>query len=107
MKIILSIPDPVAHRFQTVVPVHQRSGFVTRLLEHELVSYGRNLEQNDQEDLRESSLVSAVRSEIGKRDDCLAAACRAANRDEVLQREIDAWQSFDDGITPKKKPETT
>nr|VFK56518.1 MAG: hypothetical protein BECKTUN1418F_GA0071002_10897 [Candidatus Kentron sp. TUN]VFK63178.1 MAG: hypothetical protein BECKTUN1418E_GA0071001_10907 [Candidatus Kentron sp. TUN] len=76
MEIILSIPDAVAYRFQTVVPAHQRSGLVARLLEDELVCYGRNLEE----------------------DDRLAAACRAANRDEALEGEIDAWQSLDDGM---------
>ena len=70
MRITLSIPDAVAHRFQAAVPARQRSRLVTRLLEHELA----------------------------KRDDTLAAACRAANHDKALQREIDEWQSFDDGI---------
>lgn len=70
MRITLSIPDNVAHRFQAAVPARQRSRLVTRLLEQEL----------------------------SERDDTLAAACRAANRDKVLQREIDEWQSFDDGI---------
>ena len=66
----LSIPDAVAHRFQAAVPARQRSRLVTRLLEHAL----------------------------SERDDTLAAACRAANRDKALEREIDDWQSFDDGI---------
>ena len=70
MRITLSIPDAVARRFQAAVPARQRSRLVTRLLEHEL----------------------------SERDDTLAAACRAANRDKGLQREIDEWQSFDDGI---------
>ena len=60
----------MARRFQAAVPARQRSRLVTRLLEHELA----------------------------ERNDTLAAACRAANRDKVLQREIDEWQSFDDGI---------
>ena len=67
----LSIPDAVAHRFQAAVPARQRSRLVTRLLKHEL----------------------------SERDNSLASACRAANRDEALQREIDEWQSFDDGMT--------
>ena len=67
----LSIPDAVAHRFQAAVPARQRSRLITRLLQQEL----------------------------SERDNALASACRAANRDEVLQREIDEWQSFDDGIT--------
>ena len=66
----LSIPDAVAHRFQAAVPARQRSRLVTVLLEHEL----------------------------SERDDSLAAACRAANRDRALDREIDEWQAFDDGI---------
>ena len=70
MRITLSIPDVVARRFQAAIPARQRSRLVTRLLEHEL----------------------------SKRDDTLAAACRAANRDKALQREVDEWQSFDDGI---------
>jgi len=67
----LSIPDAVAHRFQAAVPARQRSRLVTRLLKHEL----------------------------SERDKSLASACRAANRDKVLQHEIDEWQSFDDGMT--------
>ena len=72
MRITLSIPDAVAHRFQAAVPARQRSRMVTRLLEQEL----------------------------SERDDSLAAACRAANRDQSLDREIDEWQAFDDdGVT--------
>jgi len=70
MRITLSIPDRVASRFRAAVPARQRSKLVTRLLEQELVG----------------------------RDDSLAAACRSANRDKTLEREIDEWQSFDDGI---------
>ena len=70
MRMTLSIPDAVARRFRTAVPARQRSRVVTRLLEREL----------------------------GERDDTLAAACRAANSDRALQREIEEWQSFDDGI---------
>jgi len=66
----LSIPDVVAHRFQAAVPARQRSRLVTRLIEREL----------------------------SERDSFLAAACRAANRDRVLAREIDEWQAFEDGI---------
>jgi len=71
MRMTLSIPDTVAHRFQSAVPARQRSRLITRLLELEL----------------------------SERDNTLAAACRAANSDNVLQREIDEWQSFDDGIS--------
>jgi len=71
MRITLSIPDAIAHRFQAAVPARQRSRLVTRLLEHELE----------------------------ERDNSLASACRAANRDKALVREIEEWQSFDDLIT--------
>ncbi len=70
MRMTLSIPDAVAHRFQAAVPARQRSRLVTRLLQNEL----------------------------SERDSSLAAACRAANRDRDLAREIDEWQAFDDGI---------
>lgn len=69
MRMTLSIPDDVAHRFQAAVPARRRSRLVTRLIEQEL----------------------------SERDDALAAACRAANRDRALGREIDEWQAFDDG----------
>jgi hypothetical protein len=70
MRITLSIPDAVARRFRAAVPARQRSSLVTRLLQNELAS----------------------------RDDSLTSACRAANRDKALSREIDDWQLFDDGI---------
>ena len=70
MRITLSIPDAVARRFQVAIPPRQRSRLVTRLLEQALA----------------------------KHDDSLAAACRAANRDKRLDREIDEWQSFEDGV---------
>ena len=68
MRVTLSIPDAVAQRFQAAVPARQRSRLVTRLLEQELTKHA----------------------------DSLAAACRAANQDKALQREIDEWQSFED-----------
>lgn len=70
MRITLSIPDAVAHRFQVAVPPRQRSRLVTRLLEETLARH----------------------------DDSLAAACRAANHDTALAREIEAWQAFDDKV---------
>ncbi|RQD76227.1 MAG: hypothetical protein D5S03_06845 [Desulfonatronospira sp. MSAO_Bac3] len=70
MRITLSIPDEIARRFQASVPPRQRSRLVTRLLEQELA----------------------------KHDSSLADACRAANRDTVLEQEIDEWQAFEDGI---------
>lgn len=70
MRITLSIPDAIAHRFQSAVPPRQRSRLVTRLIEEEL----------------------------SQKDDALAAACRSANRDKALQQEIEQWQTFDDGV---------
>lgn len=70
MRITLSIPDVLAHQFQSAVPARQRSKLVAHLLQEELL----------------------------KRGDRLAAACRSANRDQALEREIDEWQSFEDGI---------
>jgi len=70
MRMTLSIPDAVAHRFQVAVPARQRSRLVTRLLEEVL----------------------------SKHEDSLAAACRAANRDKALEREVEDWQSFEDGV---------
>lgn len=69
MRMTLSIPDAVAHRFQAAIPARQRSRLVTRLLEDELARH----------------------------DDDLAAACRSANSDQTLNKEIEEWQSFDDG----------
>jgi hypothetical protein len=68
MRLTLSIPDAVAHRFQVAIPPRQRSRLVTHLLEDALL----------------------------KHEDALAAACRAANRDKALERETDDWQAFED-----------
>jgi metal-responsive CopG/Arc/MetJ family transcriptional regulator len=70
MRITLSIPDAVAHRFQVAIPARQRSRLVTRLLE----------------------------GVLSEHKDSLAAACRAANRDKALKREIEDWQSFEDAV---------
>ena len=70
MRMTLSIPDAIAHRFQVAVPPRQRSRIVAHLLE----------------------------SVLAKHEDTLALACRAANRDKALEREIDDWQSFEDGV---------
>jgi hypothetical protein len=35
---------------------------------------------------------------LSKHEDSLAAACRAANRDKALEREVEDWQSFEDGV---------
>jgi metal-responsive CopG/Arc/MetJ family transcriptional regulator len=71
MRITLSIPDAVAHRFQVAIPPRQRSRLVTHLLENVL----------------------------SRHEDALATACRAANRDKALEREIGDWQLFEDGVT--------
>ena len=71
MRMTLSIPDTVAHRFQVAVPLRQRSRLIAHLLE----------------------------GVLAKHEDSLAMACRAANRDKVLEREIEDWQSFEDGVT--------
>jgi hypothetical protein len=70
MRVTLSIPDATARRFRAAVPSRRRSQVVAHLIEQELA----------------------------KRDDALAAACRAANGDAALAREIDEWQAFDDGL---------
>ena len=70
MRITLSIPDAVAHRFQAAIPPQQRSRHVSRLIETSLASH----------------------------EAALAAACQAANQDSELEREIDEWQAFHDEI---------
>jgi hypothetical protein len=35
---------------------------------------------------------------LSEHEDSLAAACRAANRDKALEREVDDWQAFEDGV---------
>jgi len=70
MRVTLSIPDAIARKFRAAVPPRRRSRLVTHLIE----------------------------TELAKREDALAAACRAANSDVALEREIDAWQAFDDGV---------
>ena len=64
MRMTLSIPDTIARRFQMTVPPRQRSRLVTHFLERVL----------------------------SKHENSLAAACRAANRDKALEREIEDWQ---------------
>lgn len=70
MRVTLSIPDPVARKLRALVPSRRRSRLVTRLIEEE----------------------------IRRRENALAEACRAANRDKPLEREIDEWQSFEDRV---------
>jgi hypothetical protein len=71
MRLTLSIPNAIAYRFQVAVPARQRSKLVTRLLEQNLA----------------------------EREDLLAVACRAANKDTRLAKETDEWQAFEDEIT--------
>lgn len=70
MRITLSIPDSIARKFQSAVPPRQRSRLVAALLSEELQ----------------------------KRENTLEAACVAANKDNVLEKEIEEWQAFNDGI---------
>ena len=68
MQVTLDIPTPLAKKFFSTTPARQRSRTVARLL----------------------------RAELRRRD--LTAACHAANRDAKLNREIEAWQSFEEPI---------
>jgi len=68
MRMTLSIPDSVAEQFRSKIPPRKRSHVITLLIEHELE----------------------------KRNKTLAAACHAANQEQMLQKEVDEWQSFDD-----------
>ena len=70
MRMTLSIPDRVAIKFQAAIPPRKRSRLVTSLLEKLLE----------------------------KRENALSLACRAANKDSLLEKEIEEWQSFDDGL---------
>jgi hypothetical protein len=38
-----------------------------------------------------------LETSLASHEDALAAACRAANEDRELEREIDDWLAFDDG----------
>ncbi len=71
MRITLSLPDEVARKFQTTVPARHRSRLVAALIQREL----------------------------RRRASALEAACVAANRDKRLEKEIDEWQAFEDGLT--------
>lgn len=64
----MSLPEPLAERFLALVPNRERSATVARLLERELASRERELEE----------------------------ACRAANADSALAEEVAEWQAFDD-----------
>ncbi|MCA1795862.1 MAG: hypothetical protein LC660_18695 [Desulfobacteraceae bacterium] len=47
---------------------------------------------------RNGSVTRLLKQELKDRDNSLATACRAANRDKALEQEIDEWQAFEDGI---------
>lgn len=68
MRITLSLPDALARKFQSAVPSRQRSRLVATLLEQELA----------------------------RKKSVLEAACRAANQDKALEREIEEWQAIED-----------
>ena len=68
MRVTLSIPEQVARQFQAAVPPRERSRLVTALLSFELK----------------------------RREAALEAACREANKDQGLAKEIEEWQSFED-----------
>ena len=68
MRVTISLPDPLARRFQAAFPPRRRSSTVARLLEAELV----------------------------RREGELAKACAGANADSRLAEEIVEWQAFDD-----------
>ena len=70
MRMTFSLPDTLAQRFLASTPPRKRSATVAKLLERELTDQEHELE----------------------------AACRAANKDEALNREIDEWQAFDDEV---------
>lgn len=70
MRISLTLPDDLAHRFLALIPSRHRSATVARLLAQEL--HHRETE--------------------------LAAACQAANADPALAAEITEWQAFEDDI---------
>ncbi len=70
MRLTLSIPDAIAHRFLAAVPRRQRSATVARLLAQELLHH----------------------------EDRLEAACRSANADAALDAEVEEWQGFDDPL---------
>jgi hypothetical protein len=67
MRITVSLPDALGHRFLASVPSQQRSATLARLVEEELARRAADLEK----------------------------ACLAANADAALEAEIEEWQAFD------------
>jgi metal-responsive CopG/Arc/MetJ family transcriptional regulator len=71
VRITLSIPDQIVKRFYSMVPSRRRSRIIAGLIE----------------------------KEIKQREALLENACLAANADEMLQRDIEDWQSFEDPLS--------
>ena len=71
MKMTFVIPDEVGRRFRKTVPTGNRSAVVTSLLRKKL----------------RPSLPS------------LQAVCQRVNQLDALQKEMAAWEQFDDQIT--------
>ncbi|MBI5606613.1 MAG: hypothetical protein HY879_25050 [Deltaproteobacteria bacterium] len=70
MRMTISLPDQLAKRFQAIVSPRQRSRMLAALLAQELK----------------------------KKEEALEAACLSANRDRLLEKEIDEWQTFENGF---------
>jgi len=51
---------------------------------------------------RSSTVARLLRAELRRRH--LTAACHAANRDAKLNREIEAWQSFEEPVVKTVEP---
>ena len=39
-----------------------------------------------------------LENKLAEYESSLEAACRAANQDAALEKEIDEWQAFEDGV---------
>lgn len=68
MKLSLAIPDELGHRFKKAVPAGQRSAVITSLLKKKLRATEADLEK----------------------------VCAHVNRLTCLNREMAAWEKFDD-----------
>lgn len=70
-KILISLPDPVARRMRAIVPDRQRSRFISRLVEAELV----------------------------RREEDLLQVAREVETDETLSSEMKEWDgTVGDGV---------
>ncbi|MBI4323784.1 MAG: hypothetical protein HY674_00810 [Chloroflexi bacterium] len=74
MQVTLTIPEPLAKKFFSIVPACRRSSTIVRLL---------------REELRRKELT---------------AACLSANRDAHLRQDIEDWQGFDEPISDATTP---